>query len=124
METSKKLAWFSGICFAIVLVFSMIVFGYSIRTNIMPDYTILVTLITITGAAFGATCAFYYNKARTENAIKLQTSSLKTRYLILKDIGSLDEHRVQTELDNELSEIESLIDNEVSTTNQEITYNG
>ena len=124
METSKKLAWFSGICFAIVLMFSMIVFGYSIRTNIMLDYTILVTLITITGAAFGTTCAFYYNKARAENAIKLQTSSMKTRYLILKDIGALDEYRVQTELDNELSEIESMIDSEMSISNQEITYNG
>lgn len=124
METSKKLAWLSGVCFVAVLVYSMIVFGYSIRNDIMVDYTILVTLITVTGGAFGATCAFYYNKARTENTIKLQTSSLKTRYLILKDIGVLNEYRAQTELDNELSELEAIIDNELSISNQEITYNG
>lgn len=124
METSKKLAWLSGTCFSVALVFSMIVFGYSLHNNIMVDYTILVTLITVTGATFGATCAFYYNKARTENTIKLQTSSLKTRYLILKDIGVLNEYRAQTELDNELSELEAMIDNELSISNQEITYNG
>ena len=124
METSKKLALFSSICFATVLIFSIVLFGYSVYMDKMIDYTMLITIITVTGAAFGTTCAFYYNKARAENLIKLQTSSLKTKYLILKDIGSLDECRVQAELDNEMSEIESVLDSETMIASQEISYNG
>ena len=63
-------------------------------------------------------------RSRYENIIKLQKSTLKTKYLILKDINALDEMRVQTELENELFKIESDIDNEKTMSNQEIIYNG
>lgn len=124
IETSKKLAWFSGICFAIALIYSMSMFIHCTTTDKICDYTMLITLITVTGAVFGTTTAFYYSKARFENAMKLQTASLKSRYLILKDINLLDEYRTQTELENELSKIECSIDNEKTMANQEITYNG
>lgn len=124
VQTSKKLAWFSGICFAIAIVYSMLIFTYATIVGIVYDFTLLITLITATGAVFGVTVAFYYNKSRFENVIKLQKSTLKSKYLILKDVGALDEHRVQTELDNELSKIESDFDNEKLMSNQEITYNG
>ena len=124
METSKKLAWFSGICFGIVLLFSILTFGYSTYMDLMPDYTMFITLITVTGAVFGTTCAFYYSKARLENAIKLERSFLKSKYLILKDVGLLDESRIQVELDNELSKIETDIDSEKALASQEITYEG
>ena len=124
METSKKLAWFSGICFAISILYSMLIFTYATIVGIVFDFTLPITLITSTGAVFGVTVAFYYNKSRFENIIKLQKSTLKSKYLILKDVGALDEYRIQIELDNELSKIESDIDNEKITTNQEITYNG
>lgn len=124
METSKKLAWFSGICFAIVLVYSMLIFTYCTIINGVCDATLAITLVTVTGAVFGVTVAFYYNKSRFENVIKLQKSTLKSKYLILKDINALDESRVQMELDNELSKIESDIESEKIMSNQEITYNG
>lgn len=124
METSKKLAWFSGVCFAIAIMYSILIFTYCSITGRICDYTMLITLISVTGAVFGTTVAFYYNKARFENTMKLQTASLKSKYLILKDVNLLDEYRTQTELENELSKIECSIDNEKMMSNQEITYNG
>ena len=124
METSKKLAWFSGICFAIVLIYSMLIFTYCTIINGMCDATLIVTLVTVTGATFGVTVAFYYNKSRFENIIKLQKSTLKSKYLILKDINALDECRVQMELENEFSKIDSDIESEKLISNQEVTYNG
>lgn len=124
METSKKLVWLSSICFIITLIFSMVIFAYCIVQDRMCDSTILITLITTAGAVFGTTCATYYNKARCENTYKIRRSFLKSKYLILKDINLLDETKVQSELENELSKIECDLDNEESTVNQEITYNG
>ena len=124
IETSKKLAYFSGICFAVVLVYSMFIFTYGVVTGNLCDFTLPITLITVSGAVFGVTMVTYGNKARFENVIKLQNAGLKLKYLILKAIGSLDEYRIQTELDNELSKIESDFDNEKAMSNQEITYNG
>ena len=124
IETSKKLAWFSGICFAISVIYSVLIFAYSVYFSVVCDFTLPITLITVSGAVFGVTMVTYGNKARFENVIKLQNAGLKLKYLILKAIGSLDEYRIQTELDNELSKIESDFDNEKAMSNQEITYNG
>lgn len=124
LETSKKLAWLSGMCFVVALLYGIGIFTYSVVYDKLCDFTMLITMITVTGAAFGVTCTMYYNKARYENIVKLQKSTLKTKYLILKDINALDEMRVQTELENELFQIESDIDNAKTMSNQEITYNG
>lgn len=123
LETSKKLAWLSGMCFVVALLYGIGIFTYSVVYDKLCDFTMLITMITVTGAAFGVTCTMYYNKARYENIVKLQKSTLKTKYLILKDINALDEMRVQSELENELSKIECDADNEKSSTNQEIVYN-
>lgn len=122
IETSKKLAWFSGICFAITIIYSIVIFTYCSMRDKICDFTMLITLNTVTGTVFGIIVAFYLNKSRFENVIKLQCSSLKSKYLILKDVDLLDKYRVQTELDNELSKIDSIIDDEKTMSNQEITY--
>ena len=122
IETSKKLAWFSGICFAITIIYSIVIFTYCSIQDEICDFTMLITLNTVTGTVFGTIVAFYLNKSRFENVIKLQCSSLKSKYLILKDVDLLDKYRVQTELDNELSKIDSIIDDEKTMSNQEITY--
>lgn len=124
VETSKKLAWFSGICFAVVILYAIIIFTYCVVVGSMCDLTLPITLVSVTGAVFGVTMVTYGNKSRFENVIKLQNAGLKLKYLILKTIGLLDEYRIQTELDNELSKIEADFDNEKSMANQEITYNG
>ena len=120
METSKKITLFISICFALVLLFSMVVFGYESYTGNRSDSTLLVALVTVSGAAFGTTCAFYYNKAKGENLFKLKQSFLKFKYSLLQDMDLLD---VNSEVMDEIEEIESDFDEEEDLVNEEITYN-
>ena len=124
IQTSKKLAVFVCICFAVVLIFSMAVFIYCVINDKFPDMTLLITLVTVTGGAFGITIATYSNKSRYENVIKEQRKTMKSKYLILKDVGSLDEERLKREIENELAKIENDAETEKSASNQEISYNG
>ena len=124
VQTSKKLAWFSGICFALAIVYSILIFTYGTLQDKMIDYTMLITLITATAAVFGVTMATYMNKGRYENTMKIQRSFLKEKYAILKELGVLDNFRAVQEIEDELIEMENDFDNEKSMANQEITYNG
>lgn len=117
METSKKLAWFSGICFAVAILYSML-------AGTISDSAMLITLITVTGAVFGVTMATYMNKGRYENTVKIQKSFLREKYTILKELGVLDNSRAIQDMEEEFTEIENDFDNEKSMANQEITYNG
>lgn len=123
METSKKLAWVSGVCFVVILLYSMFMFTYSVINETLCDFAILITLITTSGAVFGTTTAFYYNKSRRENTVKLQRSFLKSKYLILKDINALDEYRIKSEIETELSKIDCGLEEEMNVADQEVTYN-
>lgn len=118
VETSKKLAWFSGICFAVAVIYSMVM------ANKISDPAMLITLITVTGAVFGVVMATYSNKTRYENTTKIQQGFLREKYAILKEIGVLDKTRAVQEIEDEFNEIEMDYDNEKSMANQEITYNG
>lgn len=124
IETSKKLAWFSGVCFMISLVYSIGIFTYSVLKDISCDFTMLITLITVTGATFAIVMTMYANKARYENVVKIKQSYLREKYTILKEIGALDCDRAVSEIEEEFSEIEEDADNEADLANQEITYNG
>ena len=123
LQTSKKLAVFACVCFAAVLVFNMFTLFYCTITDRMLDTTVLITLTTVTGGAFGVTMATYSNKSRYENVIKEQRKTLKTKYLILKDVGALDNERIQAEIEDEFSKIESDAESEKSASNQEVFYN-
>lgn len=123
IETSKKIALFSCICFSFALFYSMLIFAYGIFTDKAFDYSFLITLDTIAGASFATTAAFYYIKAKWENLFKIKRSFLKIKYLILKDIGSLDEIRIQQEIEAELSSIESDIDTEIHNVQNETISN-
>ena len=124
METSKKLAWLSGVCFIVALVYSIGIFTYSVLNDISCDFSMLITLITVTGATFGVTCSMYYNKARFENTIKIKQGFLHEKYTILKEIGALDHNRAVEEIEEEFTEIEEDADNEADLANQEIAYDG
>ena len=124
IETSKKLAYLSGICFVVALVYSIGIFTYSVMNDVPCDFSMLITLITVTGATFGVTCSMYYNKARFENTIKIQQSYLREKYTILKEIGALDCDRAVEEIEEEFTEIEEGAENEADLVNQEITYDG
>lgn len=124
METSKKLAWLSGACFVITLLCSLAAFVYSALYELMFDFTLLMTLMTVTGAVFGVTMVAYNNKSRYENVTKIQKDYLREKYAILKEMGVLDNNRAISEVEEEFAEIEANADNEKSASNQEITYNG
>lgn len=116
IETSKKLAWFSGICFAVSLINSML--------NPITDPTLSITLVTVTGAVFGVTMVAYNSKSRYENVTKIQKDFLHEKYHILKDIGVLDYNRAVMEIEEEFTDIEANADSERAMANHEITYNG
>ena len=61
---------------------------------------------------------------RFENVNKIQQSNLKAKYLLLKDIGAMDEETVKLEIEKVFEEIEDTAEIEKSSANQEITYNG
>ena len=124
IENSKKLAWFSGICFALAMLYSILIFTYGAICDKMIDYTMIITLITATSAVFGVTIASYMNKGRYENTVKIQRGFLKEKYTILKELGVLDNDRAVQEIEDELTDMETDFDNEKSMANQEITYNG
>lgn len=121
-ETSKKLAWFSGICFAIVLLYSIVTFSYCVIKDKPCDFTMLIALITTTGAVFGTTCAFYYTKSKSENLFKIKRSFLKIKYLILKNIDALDKERVKAEIEKELSTIDGDFDIDEKKIKEDIVY--
>ena len=121
---SKRLAWFSAFCFIATIIYGTVMFAYSVFTDTPCDFTLPVTLISVTGAVFGVTMASYANKSRYENVIKLQVGFIKTKYKILKEMGVLDYCRAVQEIEEEFMDTESDIDNEKSMSNQEITYNG
>lgn len=124
IETSKKLAWFSGICFAIAILYGIFIFTYGTIQDKMIDSTMPITLITATASVFGVTMVSYMNKSRYENTVKIQRGFLREKYTILKELGVLDKDRAIQEIEEELTEIESDFDNEKSMANQETTYNG
>jgi hypothetical protein len=118
------LAWFSGICFGLTIVYSILIFTYGTLRDKMIDYTVIMTLITVTGAVFGTTTTFYYNKTKTENSFKIRRSFLKLKFLVLKTINLLDETRIQSELENEFSKIDDGLNETEIIANQEIEYHG
>ena len=124
IETSKKLAWFSGTCFAIAVIYSVLIFAYGTYTRAVCDFTLPITLLSVTGAVFGVTMVSYSNKSRYENVTKIQKDYLREKYTILKELGVLNHDRAVSEIEEEFTEIEGNTDNEKNLANQEITYNG
>ena len=124
IECSKKLAWFSGICFAVSVIYSILIFTYGVYTSSMCDFTLPITLITVTGAVFGVTMVAYNSKSRYENVTKIQKDFLREKYNILQEMGVLDYDRAVTEIEEEFADIDANADNEKNLANQEIIYNG
>ena len=107
METSKKIILVSGIIFVAAVVYSMISCTIAMTDDAYVDWTSIVTLLTVTGGAFGTACGFYFNKAKSENNYKLRMAFLREKYAILKEIGALDVHRAKLELENEIDTIDN-----------------
>ena len=69
MEFSKLILVVAGIANIALMIFACIMIW---RTE---DLTPLSYLITVTAAEVGTGTAFYYNKAKTENLVKLQRAN-------------------------------------------------
>ena len=110
METSKKFVIFTGIIFVLMLIFCVGAFLYFTLADVMCDWTLLVTIATVSAAPFATATGFYFSKAKTENKIKLQTAFMKEKYKVLYDMGALDYERAQTEMEDEISDVETEID--------------
>lgn len=124
MTNSQRLAWFSGVCFAIAIAYSILIFTYGVFTGSMCDFTMLITLITVTGAVFSVTMVSYASKSRYENVTRIEQGFLREKFSILKELGVLDHNRAITEIEDEFTDMETNADNEKNLANQEITYNG
>ncbi len=66
IEFSKLIVWFMSIIALIITAYTMYI------VNITGDTTPLLTLISVWFTAYGVAMSFYYNKAKTENKIKLE----------------------------------------------------
>ena len=118
METSKKIILVSGIFLAVAVIYTIISCSVAMIYSSYVDWTSIVTLLTVTGGAFGTACGFYFNKAKSENNYKLRMAFLREKYAILKEIGVLDVHRAKLELENEID----TIDNKLNEEEQQISY--
>lgn len=118
METSKKIILVSGIFLAVAVIYTIISCSIAMIYSSYVDWTSIVTLLTVTGGAFGTACGFYFNKAKSENNYKLRMAFLREKYAILKEIGVLDVHRAKLELENEID----TIDNKLNEEEQQISY--
>ena len=110
METSKKFVIFTGIIFILMLLFCTGAFLYFTLSGAICDWTLLVTIATVSAAPFATATGFYFSKAKTENKIKLQTAFMKEKYKVLYDMGALDYERAQTEIEDQIEDVETEID--------------
>lgn len=122
METSKKLAWLSAVLFALAVIYSIIIYTYGIIQDKSIDWIMPVTLISVTGAAFGTTMGFYYNMNKAKNLYLIKRGFLKLKYLILTKFGLLDDERIVSEIELELSKIEADFDMEEEKTKEDVKY--
>ncbi len=110
IETSKKFVIFTGIIFVLMLLLCTGSFLYFTLAGVMCDWTLLATIATVSAAPFATATGFYFSKAKTENKVKLQTAFMKEKYKVLHDMGALDCDRAQTEMEDEITDVETEID--------------
>lgn len=122
MEFSKKIVIATGALFTIVVLTCLGIFVYCTICNIMYDWTGIVALLTVTGSVYGTNLAVYSNKARFENVPKVKISFLREKYAILQSIGVLDTMRAQTEIEDEINQIDGRLNMAEEESLTEVTY--
>lgn len=70
-EYSKLIIIFETILIAILTIGILSLVWYSISLEFDGAFPYLTTMVSVAWAAYGTSTAFYYNKAKTENKIKL-----------------------------------------------------
>ena len=72
MEFSKLIFIINTFLVLSITVWGMWLFSVAVFNEIMVDFTPVVTLFGVVYAEYGTCTAFYYNKAKAENKIKLK----------------------------------------------------
>ena len=70
-EYSKLIIIFETILIAILTIGILSLVWYSISLEFDGAFPYLTTMVSVAWAAYGTSTGFYYNKAKTENKIKL-----------------------------------------------------
>ena len=109
-ETSKKFVAFTGVIFILTLMFCMGIFTYCLITDRMCDWTLLVTVTTVSAAPFTAATSCYFSKSKIENKYKIQSTFLKEKYQMLYEMGVLTSDRAVEEIEGEIAEIDESMD--------------
>lgn len=117
---SKVLAVFS----CVILIF---IFGdfFYINHQVLSgqveyfDFTAFAYAIPSACALCGATFAFYYNKAKLENAVKIKFSYVEKLLQLKKDLGLYTNDELQMQLDTQIFAGEGSIDNSLNTAEME-----
>lgn len=65
-------------------------------SNYLGSLTVLATLITVVYAAYGTSVAFYYNKAKLENQLKLERVMKKEALDFQKTENALNRINIET----------------------------
>lgn len=109
-ETSKKLLIVTGLIFSAVLTVGII------AAFMGKDTSIFMYAIPSAGGVFGATVAFYLNKAKMENIFKGREDFLKHK------LDLLEKHspELRSEIEKELDDLDSILNNTVNSETQEI----
>lgn len=71
MEFSKLIFIINTFLVLAITVWGMWLFSVAVMNEIMVDFTPVVTLFGVVYAEYGTCTAFYYNKAKAENKLKL-----------------------------------------------------
>lgn len=104
-EYSKLIIIFETILIAILTIGILSLVWYSISLEFDGAFPYLTTMVSVAWAAYGTSTGFYYNKAKTENKIKLMNMGAD------KDIVMSEPYINNTKEDIDYSSSNDNIDN-------------
>ena len=120
-EYSKVIIIFETVLIAIVTVGVLGLTGYAISLQFTGALSYLTAMITAAWGAYGVSVAYYYNKAKTENKIKLLNAGADKDIVMAEPYIGETKKRINYDADNDLEltndeveefEIEGFFDNE------------
>lgn len=120
-EYSKLIIVFETILIAILTIGVLLLTGYAIHLQFVGALPYLTAMITAAWTAYGVSVAYYYNKAKLENKIKLLKKGADKDVVMAEPYIGETKKRINYDADNDLEltndkveefEIEGFFDNE------------
>lgn len=71
MEFSKKIFIINTIIVSLITLWGMILFTHALLSSSDIDFSPIITLFGVVYTEYGTSTAFYYNKAKLENKLKI-----------------------------------------------------